>query len=177
MGDVLEELGVRAGVPRTTVAQIESGKTDPRLGTVMSIARVLRVRVGDLVGESALIEALVPVPVIQQRIPIGDAWPVEAEHVPLAKVNPGLVAIEVRGDCMSPRIENGDFVIIDRERQPEVGKVIVFWWQGEWTLKRLRRRNGKWWMVPDNPAFESMEMEGKDVESLGVVIRVVKPEP
>ncbi|MHB8409855.1 MAG: LexA family protein [Acidiferrobacterales bacterium] len=125
----------------------------------------------------AIVESLVPVPVLQQRIPIGDSWPVEAEHVPLVKVNAGLVAIEVRGDCMSPRIEDGDFVIIDKERSPEVGKVIVFWWQGEWTLKRLRIRNGRWWMVPDNPAYEPMDMDGKEVETLGVVIRVVKSEP
>ena len=174
------ELAQQIGSATSQISAIEQDarQDGPAAFKMPALAQALGVSLDYLfLGRSTVIDTLVPVPLLDQRIPIGDSWPVEAEHIPLVKLNHGLVAIQVRGDCMAPRIVDGDVVIIDKDRLPELGKVIVFWWQGDWTLKRLRRRNGKWWMVPDNPAFEPIEIDGKDVEPLGVVIRVVKPEP
>jgi DNA-binding XRE family transcriptional regulator len=48
----LAELAKRSGVHLVTLARIESGKYDPRLSTVLKIAKALKVKVSDLVEGS-----------------------------------------------------------------------------------------------------------------------------
>jgi transcriptional regulator with XRE-family HTH domain len=45
-----EELARRAGVTRPYLARLETGRQDPRVSTIVKLARALRVPVGRLVG-------------------------------------------------------------------------------------------------------------------------------
>ena len=46
---------------------------------------------------------------------------------------------------------------------------------GEFTLKRLEKRGGVYWLVPDNPAHESVDTSrlGQSFEVWGVVTHVI----
>jgi len=123
-------------------------------------------------------ETLVGVHVVDSRIPGGEVWPNDAEWVDEVGAAANLVGIRVRGNCMADTVRDGEVVIVDRNRTgPELGKVVVWLKDGEWTLKRLRRHNGTWLLVPDNPAYEPIEIDPGQHEILGVVVRVVRPEP
>ena len=128
-------------------------------------------------GPDAELEAVRRMTRMTQRISASGEWPNDDEYVPASVVDPDCRAIRVKGDCMAPKIADGDTVIVDSTRQGEVGKVIVWWSQSGWTLKRLRQRNGTWLLVPDNPAYPPIEIDPEQSHILGVVIRVVKPEP
>lgn len=44
----IEELSAISGVSRSAIILIENGKADPKLSTVISLAKALRVEVGEL---------------------------------------------------------------------------------------------------------------------------------
>jgi transcriptional regulator with XRE-family HTH domain len=47
-----EQLAVKAGLARVYVAKLEQGEHDPSLSTLVRLAKVLRVSVAELLGES-----------------------------------------------------------------------------------------------------------------------------
>ncbi len=46
-----EELAGRAGISRTYLARLETGKHDPTVSVLEKLAKALRVKVGTLLGE------------------------------------------------------------------------------------------------------------------------------
>ena len=71
-------------------------------------------------------------------------------------------------------IHPGDILVVDRSLEAVDGKVVVAAVDGEFTLKRLCRRDGAAWLVPENDAFEPIRLdEGSDLVIWGVVTFVV----
>lgn len=46
-------------------------------------------------------------------------------------------------------ISDGDHVIVDRSVEPLSGSIVVAMLHGDRTLKRLRRRGGRMWLLPE----------------------------
>ncbi len=91
--------------------------------------------------------------------------------------------LEVHGDSMFPTLHDGDYILVKKiesfpVRFPEnfKNKVVVAanenW---EYTIKRLKEINGKYFLVPDNPLYQIQEVDGFKV--VGVALeRLPKPE-
>jgi phage repressor protein C with HTH and peptisase S24 domain len=63
-----------------------------------------------------------------------------------------LLATGVRGDSMSPGMNDGDTVVINTEdTTPVDGIAFAINYEGELTVKRLFRDAGIWWLSSDNP--------------------------
>lgn len=63
-----------------------------------------------------------------------------------------LLATGVRGDSMSPGMNDGDTVVINTEdTSPVDGVAFAINYEGELTVKRLFRDAGIWWLSSDNP--------------------------
>jgi phage repressor protein C with HTH and peptisase S24 domain len=63
-----------------------------------------------------------------------------------------LLATGVRGDSMSPGMNDGDTVVINTEdTTPVDGVAFAINYEGELTVKRLFRDAGIWWLSSDNP--------------------------
>lgn len=67
---------------------------------------------------------------------------------PASAMNPGddqhVVALRVRGDCLSPDIVDGDYVIVDTTKTAESGNPVVAIIEGTLHVKRYRvRANGR----------------------------------
>ena len=58
-------------------------------------------------------------------------------------------------------------------RDIEPGEIVVALVDGESTVKRLARRNGKLWLQPANHRYEPIPVEG-DTKVLGKVIGVIR---
>ncbi|MCF7858995.1 MAG: translesion error-prone DNA polymerase V autoproteolytic subunit [Candidatus Cloacimonetes bacterium] len=52
----------------------------------------------------------------------------------------------------------GDILIVDRAVEPDHKKIVIAIVDGELTVKRLYKKNGKWFLNPDNPEFSSLEI-------------------
>ncbi|MDO5643631.1 MAG: S24 family peptidase [Paracoccus sp. (in: a-proteobacteria)] len=89
-----------------------------------------------------------------------------------------LAVISVRGDSMAPDLHDGDLILIDRaDATPDAireGRIYVVNFDGDLYVKRIQRAPGKRLMlVSSNPAYQSVTVEGADMEGLKIIGRVV----
>lgn len=83
--------------------------------------------------------------------------------------------VRVAGSSMTGAgIHDGDVLVVDRSLEPAHNRVVVAALDGELTVKRLRRKNGRAWLVPENDAYPAVELDGQqEVQVWGVVTHVV----
>jgi DNA polymerase V len=70
-------------------------------------------------------------------------------------LHPGrTLLLRVCGDSMvGAGIRHGDLLVVDREAPPRSGRIVVALLEGGFTLKRLVRRGGHWWLEAAHPAY------------------------
>ena len=87
--------------------------------------------------------------------------------------DPDCFALRVRGDSMvGAGILDGDKVIIRPQQTAEDGQIVVARIGDEATVKRLSRRNGQIWLLPENENDEPID--GSEAELIGLVKAVVR---
>lgn len=87
--------------------------------------------------------------------------------------DPGCFALRVRGDSMiNAGILSGDKVVVRPQQTASDGQIVVARIGDEATVKRLRRRNGQIWLMPENDAYEPID--GTEAEIVGLVKAVVR---
>ena len=85
----------------------------------------------------------------------------------------GCFALRVRGDSMiNAGILSGDKVVVRPQPTADDGQIVVARIGDEATVKRLRRRNGQIWLMPENDAYEPID--GSEAEIIGLVKAVVR---
>lgn len=97
-------------------------------------------------------------------ISAGFAAPVEEQAEELITLDDYLVKdrastflLRVRGDSMiDAGIFEGDLVIVQRGKEPRPGDIVVGVLDGEYTLKRLKRDKGKYYLQAENPNYPDM---------------------
>jgi len=83
-------------------------------------------------------------------------------------------ALKVHGDSMiEAGICEGDLVVVRAQEHAEAEEIVVALVEGESTVKRLARRNGKLWLQPANRRYDPIAVEG-DTRVLGKVIGVIR---
>ena len=82
--------------------------------------------------------------------------------------DPSCFALRVRGESMiGAGILDGDRVIVRPQQTAEDGQIVVARIGDEATVKRLRRRDGEVWLLPEKPAFSPID--GSEAEIIGIV--------
>lgn len=98
---------------------------------------------------------------------------VENQEGTLAWDDPDCFALRVRGDSMiNAGILSGDKVIVRPQATAIDGQIVVARIGDEATIKRLRRRNGKIWLMPENENYAPID--GTEAEIIGIVKGVVR---
>ena len=86
--------------------------------------------------------------------------------------DPGCFALRGRGESMiNAGILSGDLVVVRPQSTAMDGQIVVARIGDEATVKRLSRRNGEIWLLPENPEFEPID--GSDAELVGLVKAVI----
>ena len=86
---------------------------------------------------------------------------------------PGCFALRVRGDSMiNAAILSDDLVIVRPQQTADDGQIVVARIGDEATVKRLRRRHGQIWLMPENENYEPID--GTEAEIIGIVKAVVR---
>ena len=98
---------------------------------------------------------------------------VENQEGSLAWGDPGCFGLRVRGDSMiNAGILPGDTVIVRPQSSADDGQIVVARIGDEATVKRLSRRNGRVWLLPENDAYDPID--GSEAELIGLVKGVVR---
>ena len=87
--------------------------------------------------------------------------------------DPKCFALRVRGDSMvGAAILDGDMVVVRPQASADDGQIVVARIGDEATVKRLRRRSGEIWLMPENEAYEPID--GSEAEIIGIVKAVIR---
>ena len=86
---------------------------------------------------------------------------------------PSCFALRVRGESMiNAGILDGDKVVVRPQETADDGQIVVARIGDEATVKRLSRRSGQVWLLPENPAFEPID--GSEAQIIGLVKAVYR---
>ena len=87
--------------------------------------------------------------------------------------DPSCFALRVRGDSMiNAAILSGDLVVVRPQQSADDGQIVVARIGDEATVKRLRRRQGQIWLMPENDSYEPID--GTEAELIGIVKAVYR---
>ena len=87
--------------------------------------------------------------------------------------DPSCFALRVRGDSMvGAGILSGDKVVVRPQATADDGQIVVAMIEEEATVKRLSRRGGQVWLLPENDAYEPID--GTNAQIIGLVKAVVR---
>lgn len=103
------------------------------------------------------------VPISAQEDIIGSIW-----------TDKECFALKVKGDSMSPRIMDGDIVLVKKQESAEDGDLVIAEIDGEATCKVLKRTHGSVMLVPFNAAFAPFVYTGQEAEDLRILGKVVE---
>jgi repressor LexA len=129
-------------------------------------------------GEDSQVAAPTYVPLVGR---IAAGGPVLAEQavedvfpLPRELVGEGtLFMLKVTGDSMvEAAICDGDWVVVRQQPTAENGEIVAAMIDGEATVKTYKRRDGHFWLMPHNPAYEPIP--GDDATVLGRVVSVLR---
>jgi DNA polymerase V len=125
---------------------------------------------------------LTPIPYFENRVPAGFPSPAGDYLDPRLDLNDLVIKhptatffVRVEGDSMTGAgIHSGDILVVDRAAAPKGNQVVVAVVNGEFTVKRILQRDGRLFLVSENPAMAPMELaEGIQLEVWGVVTYVI----
>ena len=87
--------------------------------------------------------------------------------------DPSCFALRVRGDSMiNAGILSGDKVVVRPQQTASDGQIVVARIEDEATVKRLYRKNGEVWLMPENDNYAPID--GRNAEIIGIVKAVVR---
>ena len=82
--------------------------------------------------------------------------------------------LQVSGDSMiGEGIMEGDLVIVERDRQPQIGDVVIAEVDGDWTMKYFKKQNGKIYLEAANPKYPIIWPK-TELQLGGVVTAVIR---
>lgn len=152
-------LGRELGVRQSTVAMWESGKNSPTYETLLRIADFFGVSTDALRGEAA---PVTKIPVLG-RVAAGPPIYAAEDIIGYVEVSDELsssgefFALQIKGNSMEPRFEEGDTVIVRRQPCVENGEIaIVLIGQEEATCKKFYRTDDGIRLVSINPQYPPM---------------------
>ena len=192
-------LATKAGVVARTLQRWEKGEQVPDGVSITRIAKATNANpMWLLTGEGEMYEALQrPANVYplktppRRRIQLVDLPLISS--VPAGKVatmfhpdyvdsyvtvddvkDPQAFALRVKGSSMSPRIEDGDVVIVSPQAESHNGDICVVRVSGEDTLKKVKFEGNYIHLIPLNPEFEPVTVKKKDVDFAWKVVKLIK---
>ncbi|MFP4111201.1 MAG: LexA family protein [Desulfonatronovibrio sp.] len=122
-------------------------------------------------------------PEILNRVPAGFPSPADDYMENSLDLNEHLIRnkaasfyIRVAGDSMNGAgIMSGDILLVDRSVDPAHNKIVVAIVDSEMTVKRLRYRQDRVFLVSENPEFRPIEITSHmDCRIWGVVTAVIR---
>lgn len=179
-----EELGNMIGVQKSAIAKYESGRVvNIKRTTLQKIADVLDMNPSDLIFDDYTTSLSDSGTATVKRIPVLGrvvaGIPIDAieevldwEEIPESLARTGeFFALQVKGDSMSPRIQEGDVLIVRRQNDADEGDIVIAQINGDTAcVKRLLKQEDGIVLQSFNPAYSPMFFSKKAVNEKPVHI-------
>lgn len=184
-----EELGKVLDIQKAAISKYENGRAEPSTEVLKKMSAYFGVSIDYLLGNA-------PAKTVQPkttgrgvRIPVLGrvvaGIPIEAveEILDYEEITPELAAtgeffaLQVKGDSMLPKLEEGDVVIVKKQEDVETGDIAIVLVNGdEATIKQVKKVNGGIMLYGFNPDvyephfYSNQQIEELPVRILGKVI-------
>ena len=182
------ELGKMAGVPQSTIGQIENGRNKSST-KILELANALQTTVEYLVnGVKTKAQGISNISATNfrtNRVPViswvqaGNWRDIEhydsddMEYVQTVKFIEDGFALRVHGDSMQPEFADGDIIVVAPHAQPENGSYVVVVQDDKATFKKLVYDGAKPYFKPLNPQYPMLE-SNENTRIAGVVKQKIK---
>lgn len=96
---------------------------------------------------------------------------------PHITTNSNFFLIRVNGDSMiNSNISEGDYLLVERNSNDVIDKIVIAELNGAWTVKILKMsNNGNLLLVPSNKKYREIEISEEDkFRVIGKVVKVIK---
>lgn len=169
-------------VHQTAVSQWEQNRTTPDSQLLPVIADFFNVSVDYLMERTddptpSSNKDSIKVPVLGY---VAAGIPIEAieeildyEELDTKDFNPSYeyFGLRIKGDSMTPRIQDGDVVIVRRQPDIESGEIAIVCINGdEATCKQIKKQPEGITLIPFNPAYDVKFYSNKEIEELPITI-------
>ena len=162
---------------RSSIAKIENGTVDLPQSKIVLFAKALNTTPGELMGDTYSKPNRIPV---LGRVAAG--IPIEAieEIVDYEEINDKLASLGemfgliIKGDSMTPRICDGDVVIVRRQENADSGDIVIATINGDDAVcKKLMIYDSAILLRSFNPIYEDIDVTGRsDFHIMGKVIEL-----
>ena len=123
-----------------------------------------------------------PLPLVEASVSAGFPSPAEDHIEKKLDLNDLLIQhpsatffVRVEGESMKDAgIRSGDLLIVDKAIQASDQSVVVAVLNGEFTVKRISKDRGRFFLIPENPDYSRIEVtEEMEFKVWGVVTNVI----
>nr|DAP44936.1 MAG TPA: Repressor protein CI [Caudoviricetes sp.] len=181
------EVANKIGVSPQTFNTWIQGIALPRMGKVQMLADYFGIRKSDLIEERQNVTKQkskgVVIPVlghVAAGIPIEMIEDIiDTEEIPEDMAKHGeFFALKIKGDSMTPSINNSDVVIVRQQEDAENGDIVIATVNGnDAVCKRLKKYSDGLSLISLNPAYEPLyfntsEIQGTPVKIIGKVVEL-----
>lgn len=173
------ELSRATGLTDSQISSWYNGRYRPNAEAMTKIAAALGVTTDYLLGKEEIPIAKFTLPQFHDVPVLGSVaagTPILAQEDVIGTVmtDKDVFALRIRGDSMSPRIMDGDIVLVRQQDAAEDGDLVIAEIDGEATCKVLKRSHGSVMLVPFNAAFAPFVFSGQEAEDLRILGKVVE---
>lgn len=176
------EFAKRFNIATGTIAMWETGKRTPDFSMLTEIADFFGVTIDYLLGNAEPKKAK-KIPVlgyVRAGIPIDAVEEIlDYEEIPKSMADQGeYFGLQIKGDSMEPRMQEGDVVIVRKQPDVESGDIAVILVNGnDATVKKFVKHENGVSLVASNPKYDPMfytfsEVESKPVCVIGKVVEL-----
>ena len=169
-------------VSTAAVSDWANGNKMPRADKIQSICNWLHIDLQDLLTEpqkynADLARKGVRIPVLGRvaaGIPINAIEEIlDWEEIPEEMARQGeFFGLQIKGDSMSPRIMNGDVVIVRKQDDADTGDIVIAIINGDdGCCKKLKKTGNEIVLISLNPAYSPMVFT--EAESDAIPVRII----
>lgn len=161
---------------RSSIAKVEKGEVDLPQSKIVLFAKALNVNPGKLMGEQRKPNAIPVLGRVAAGIPI-DAIEeiIDYEEIDNKLASTGeFFGLMIKGDSMTPRICNGDVVIVRKQEVAESGDIVIATINGDDAVcKKLQIYDKAVLLYSLNPAYDPIDVTGReDFKIIGKVVEL-----
>ena len=175
-GKTQADLQKDLGIKKSTISSWMTGNRLPRMNKIDMLCDYFGVQRSDLLEDKKGYASKKRIPVLGS---VAAGIPIEAiqdiidweELTDEMSVTGEYFGLRIRGDSMTPRIAEGDVVIVRQQPDAESGDVVIVQINGDTaTCKRLSKHQNGISLISFNPMYEPMTFTEEDIIRLPITI-------
>ena len=186
-----EKLALDCGLDRTYISMLERGLKIPTLKTIDQLSASLNIAPEMLAtlafrpNQSSHGPTSIKLPFLGNSLSCGLPIGSDSEVDKIVSIE-GLIPTnqsttfyaKAAGESMAPTIQDGDILVIDGQKKPKNGSIVLAQIMNEFSIKRFFKNGQSFRLVPDNPTFKTIAPTREvEIQICGVVQSLIRNSP